>query len=53
MEKYEHFNELCSEAIPGIHVGSDFVARDFYTLKKNGITHIINCAANVCKNYFP
>ena len=50
--KLKYYSEIMSEIDSGLYVGSDIVARDLIKLKENGITHIINCAANVCKNYF-
>ena len=50
--KLKYYSEILSELDPGLFVGSDIVARDKEKLKQQGITHIINCAANVCKNYF-
>ena len=51
--KLKYYSEVLSELAPGLFVGSDIVARDLPKLKQHGITHIINCAANVCRNYFP
>ena len=51
--KLQLYSEICSELMPGLYVGSDHVARDLKQLKLNGITHIVNCAGNVCGNYFP
>lgn len=36
-----------------MYVSGEDVAYNKNKLKKNGITHIINCAADVCKNMFP
>ncbi|CAG9322140.1 unnamed protein product [Blepharisma stoltei] len=51
--KLDFYDKICSELDDGLYVGSDRVARDLNLLKANGITHIINCAGNVCKNYYP
>ena len=51
--KLKYYSEVLSELAPGLFVGSDIVARDLSKLRQHGITHIINCAANVCRNYFP
>jgi len=51
--KLQMYSEICSELMPGLFVGSDHVARDRKQLKLNGVTHVINCAGNVCGNYFP
>lgn len=51
--KLKYYSEMLSELCPGLFVGSDLVARDKSKLKSFGVTHIINCAANVCRNYYP
>lgn len=51
--KLKYYSEVLSELDPSLYVGSDLVARDLNKLKEYGITHVINCAANVCLNYFP
>mmetsp|Transcript_14787 Transcript_14787/g.2460 ORF Transcript_14787/g.2460 Transcript_14787/m.2460 type:complete len:123 (-) Transcript_14787:865-1233(-) len=51
--KFEKFSKQCSELYPNLFVGSDLIARNLQELQANGITHIINCAGNVCANYFP
>lgn len=51
--KLKFYDGVCSQVDEVLFVGSDTVARDIHKLKENGITHIINCAGNVCKNYFP
>ena len=50
--KLKYYSGILSELDPGLYVGSDIIARDRERLKNEGITHIINCAANVCSNYF-
>ena len=34
-----------------LYLGSDAVARDYETLQRNGITHVINCAADYSPDY--
>lgn len=51
--KNQLYAKECSELYPGLYVGGDKVAKDIEILRKNGITHIINCAGNACGNYFP
>ena len=51
--KLQMYGEICSELMPGLYVGSDLVARDKTRLHANGITHVVNCAGNVCANYHP
>lgn len=53
-KQYENamFNGVCSEVLDGfIYLGSDVVAKDFDKLKDNGITHVINCAADYSADY--
>lgn len=49
--KMEMFATAMSELYPGLFVAGDIVARDKALLKAKGITHIVNCAGNVCGNY--
>lgn len=50
----EFYKCLCSEILPGfLYLGSDHVAKDRQILlKDNGITHVVNCAADFSPNYF-
>jgi hypothetical protein len=49
----EFFKRICSEIIDGfLYLGSDVVASDRDILRKNGITHVVNCAADYSANYF-
>lgn len=49
----EFYKRICSEVIEDfLYLGSDFVAQDKELLKKNGITHVINCAADYSACYF-
>lgn len=49
----EFYKRICSEVIDGfLYLGSDFVAQDRETLKKVGITHVVNCAADYSACYF-
>jgi hypothetical protein len=36
-----------------LYVGGVIVAKDYALLKEHGITHVINCAGDVCRNYHP
>jgi len=49
--KMEMFATAMSELYPGLFVAGDIVARDKAQLKAKGVTHIVNCAGNVCGNY--
>ena len=49
----EFYKFVCSEIIDGfLYLGSDLVAQNRDLLKKNGITHVVNCAADYSANYF-
>ena len=46
------FNSVCSEILDRfLYLGSDVVARDYEKLSENGITHVINCAADYSADY--
>ena len=49
----EYYTEKLSEIHPNVFISGDTVARNEELLRSIGITHIINCAGNVCENYFP
>jgi len=51
--KLEMFSTAISELYPGLFVAGDIIARDKALLKSKGVTHIVNCAGNVCGNYHP
>ena len=40
------------QVAPNIFLGSDAVARNGDQLRSEGITHVVNCAAHICSNYF-
>jgi hypothetical protein len=49
----EYYKRICSEIIEDfMYLGSDFIAQDYSTFQKIGITHVINCAADYSANYF-
>lgn len=53
-KQYENamYNKVCSEILDQfLYLGSDIVAKDYEKLKENGITHVINCAADYSDNY--
>lgn len=52
-QKIALFDKICSEITNYLYLGSDSIAQDFNTLNQFGITHILNCAATICKNYHP
>jgi hypothetical protein len=52
-EKMEMCKNQCSAVLPnGLYVGGELVAKSLEALETNKITHIINCAADVCENTF-
>jgi predicted protein tyrosine phosphatase len=54
-KEYENafYKRVCSEVIDGfLFLGSDLMAKDEESFKKNGITHVINCAADYSEDYF-
>jgi hypothetical protein len=40
------------QVAPNLFLGSDAVARNLKLLKSSGVTHVVNCAAHICSNYF-
>lgn len=51
-DKIAFFDKECSKVAEHIYLGGDAVAKDRDILKKNGITHVLNCVGFVCPEYF-
>lgn len=51
-DKIAFFDKECSKVAEHIYLGGDSVARDRNILKKNGITHVLNCVGFLCSEYF-
>lgn len=51
-DKLAFFDKECSRIAEHIYLGSDAVAKNREVLRKNGITHVLNCAGFVCPEYF-
>uniref|UniRef100_A0A7N0TF03 Protein-tyrosine-phosphatase MKP1 n=1 Tax=Kalanchoe fedtschenkoi TaxID=63787 RepID=A0A7N0TF03_KALFE len=51
-DKLAFFDKDCSRIAEHIYLGSAAVAKNWEILKKNGITHVLNCAGFVCPEYF-
>ncbi|KAM3134971.1 hypothetical protein pb186bvf_012971 [Paramecium bursaria] len=52
--KIQYFAEICSQVIGDyLYVGGEQIAYNREILKQIGVTHVINCAGDVCKNKFP
>lgn len=51
-DKFAFFDKECSRVAEHIYLGSDAVAKNREVLRKNGITHVLNCVGFVCPEYF-
>ena len=52
--KIQYFSEICSEVMKNfLYVGGESIASNREVLKEMGVTHVVNCAADVCRNLFP
>lgn len=51
-EQIAFFDKVCSKVADHIYLGGDWVAKNREVLRKNGITHILNCVGFVCPEYF-
>ncbi|XVE74929.1 hypothetical protein DITRI_Ditri12bG0058000 [Diplodiscus trichospermus] len=51
-DKLAFYDKECSRIADHIYLGSDAVARNREILRKNGITHVLNCVGFVCPEYF-
>ncbi|CAI8592167.1 unnamed protein product [Vicia faba] len=51
-DKIAFFDKECSKVADHVYLGGDAVAKDRGILKKNGITHVLNCVGFVCPEYF-
>ncbi|XP_010920721.2 protein-tyrosine-phosphatase MKP1 isoform X2 [Elaeis guineensis] len=46
------FDKECSKVADHIYLGGDSVAKNREILRRNGITHVLNCVGFVCPEYF-
>lgn len=51
-DKIAFFDKECSKVAEHVYLGGDAVAKDREILKRNGITHVLNCVGFVCPEYF-
>lgn len=51
-DKLAFFDKECSRIANHIYLGSDAVAKNRDILRRNGITHVLNCVGFVCPEYF-
>ncbi|XP_022891456.1 protein-tyrosine-phosphatase MKP1-like [Olea europaea var. sylvestris] len=51
-DKLAFFDKECSRILDHVYLGSDAVAKNREILRKNEITHVLNCVGFVCPEYF-
>ncbi|KAF8390522.1 hypothetical protein HHK36_025049 [Tetracentron sinense] len=51
-DKLAFFDKECSRIAEHMYLGSDAVAKNREILRRNGITHVLNCVGFVCPEYF-
>lgn len=51
-DKLAFYDKECSRIAEHMYLGSDAVAKNREILRKNGITHVLNCVGFVCPEYF-
>ncbi|XVE85181.1 hypothetical protein DITRI_Ditri17bG0071000 [Diplodiscus trichospermus] len=51
-DKLAFYDKECSRIADHIYLGSEAVAKNREILRKNGITHVLNCVGFVCPEYF-
>ena len=49
--KLRFFGAHCSPITENVYLGGMRVARDGAKLRARGVTHVLNCAADVCPDY--
>jgi len=52
-DQLAQYDNICSRIVDGVYIGSAIVAANLSILQQNGITHIVNCVGQACKNHFP
>lgn len=50
--KLAFFAKDCTQITDWMYVGGKQIAQDLEMLKATGITHVLNCAGDICDNYF-
>jgi hypothetical protein len=50
--KYKLFEKQCSLIVPGVFLAGEAVARNREQLLENGITHVVNCVGQACRESF-
>lgn len=51
-DRLAFYDKECSRIAEHVYLGSDTVAKNHEVLRKNGITHVLNCVGFVCPEYF-
>ena len=51
-DKLLYFSRQCSILTDSLCVASRLIAQDWQMFIRHGITHVINCAGDICENYF-
>ncbi|KAI4373823.1 hypothetical protein MLD38_011897 [Melastoma candidum] len=51
-DKLAFYNKECSRIAEHVYLGSDAVAQNRELLRRNGITHVLNCVGFVSREYF-
>ncbi|CAI8618889.1 unnamed protein product [Vicia faba] len=51
-DKLAFYDKECSRIAEHVYLGSDTVAKNHELLRKNGITHVLNCVGFICPEYF-
>ncbi|XAR48120.1 Protein-tyrosine-phosphatase [Bertholletia excelsa] len=51
-DKLAFFDKECSGIVDHVYLGSDAVAKNREILRKNRITHVLNCVGFACPEYF-
>ncbi|XP_051148618.1 protein-tyrosine-phosphatase MKP1-like [Andrographis paniculata] len=51
-DKLAFFDKECSRILDHIYLGSDAIAKNREILRRNGITHVLNCVGFSCPEYF-
>lgn len=51
-KRISFFDKECSKVADHVYLSGDAVAKNREILRKNGITHVLNCVGFVCPEYF-
>lgn len=51
-EKLRYYESQCNEVAPSLFMSSEAVAKSFDTLRRFGITHVVNCVGASCEDHY-